>query len=510
MNRNCVRYDAICPAYGDRRDLRLSLSNTIEIDAFLEEYDRYPTYSYFTKLMLGKTDDCTEAEKTAFWEQVAFANYLQYFCPSPQVPEYKADGIAYREEDWEAFKELLAQLQPEVIYVWNPNLKALLDNKIAEGAIAGLTCFDDFRSETLTINRYLYKVQPKKTPKEIFNDFRQAFCSENDDAVRLMLNALQKARFRYFVPPVGMGVSQPMLDAVSGHVWDRALSRHLVALLQAEMGWDSVVNAFGPEIRDCVGGRRAASNFLMEGLETAAVGPSDFGECSWFDLGRTMPADDVEVAALCLTDVSDAFKSLLARLGNTNLRTLLVVACKAFSDKLLPFVTECAGLCRIIEKDDVLLLELEAEAHEKVCLVQGVTKDYFRRSNLQRGQSLCPSDYLSANMSGSELKELVYCVFRKQKVTVQTAKGERDLAELLGGLLDRDYVRRCGKRLKSKSGYAGQLLFYGLHRSGLSWSDIEALFADGSVAKNANMKKIDKMLDNPSQVVRYYRDLFGL
>ena len=93
---------------------------------------------------------------------------------------------------------------------------------------------------------------------------------------------------------------------------------------------------------------------------------------------------------------------------------------------------------------------------------------------------------------------------------MQTAKGERDLGELLGGLLDRDYVRRCGKRLKSKSGCAGQLLFYGLHCSGLSWSDIEALFADGSVAKNANKKKIAKLLETPSPAVRYYCNLFGL
>ena len=107
MQRNCASYDAKCPAYGDRHDLHLSQSNQIEIDAFLEEYDRYPTYSYFTKLMLGKTDDCTEAEKTAFWEHVAFANYLQYFCPSPQVPEYEEDGMVYRIEDWEAFQELL-------------------------------------------------------------------------------------------------------------------------------------------------------------------------------------------------------------------------------------------------------------------------------------------------------------------------------------------------------------------------------------------------------------------
>ena len=510
-HRNCANYDTKCPAYGDRHDLRLSQSNQIEIDSFLEEYDRYPTYSYFTKLMLNKAGDLSEEEKCQFWERMAFANYLQYFCPSPQVPEYKEKGSFYRTEDWKAFLELLETVQPEVLLVWNSALKTLLDSKMAAGEIVGLTHFDDFRSETLTINRYLYKVQPKKSPEESFADFHLGFCPEKDKATvtRVMLNALQKARFRQFVPPAEMGVTQPMIDAVSWHVWDKALSCHLVGMLQAEMGWNSVVSAFEPEIKNCVCGHRAASNFLLEGLETAAIGSFDCEECSWFDLGRTMPANDVDVVVLCLTNVNDAFKSLLARLGNTNLRTLLVVVRKAASDKLLPFVTVCAGLCHIVEKGETLLMEFGAEPHEKVGLVHGASKQYLRRSNLQRGQSLCPSDYLSVSMSGSELKELIYRVFRKQKVVVQTAKGERDLDELLGGLLDKDFVRRSGKRLKSKKGCAGQLLFYGLHCSGLSWSDIEALFADGSVAKNANPKKVAKLLETDTPSVRYYRNLFG-
>ena len=124
--RNCASYNEVCPVYGDRHDLRLSQSNQIEIDAFLEVHDRYPTYSYFTKLMLGKTDDCTEVEKTAFWEQVAFANYLQYFCPSPQVPEYKEDGLAYRAEDWMAFQELLEGLLARNYICWQgKRLKAV-------------------------------------------------------------------------------------------------------------------------------------------------------------------------------------------------------------------------------------------------------------------------------------------------------------------------------------------------------------------------------------------------
>ena len=251
IQRNCASYDTKCPAYGDRHDLRLSQSNQIEIDAFLEEYDRYPTYSYFTKLMLGKADDCTEAEKTALWDQVAFANYLQYFCPSPQVPEYEEEGLIYRSEDWDAFKELLEAVKPEVLLVWNAALKTLLDKKIARDEIMGLTHFDDFRSETLTINRYLYKVQPKKSPKELFADFQLAFCLDDEaTAARLMLNALQKARFRRFVPSEDLKLTSEMVDAAQPNIWDKELSSFLIEKQPAKQELNKLVGAFEPQLKE--------------------------------------------------------------------------------------------------------------------------------------------------------------------------------------------------------------------------------------------------------------------
>ena len=512
LQRNCASYDAKCPSYGDRHDLRLSLSNQIEINAYLEEYDRYPTYSYFTKLMLGKTDDCTEAEKTAFWEQVAFANYLQYFCPSPQVPEYEEEGLTYRAEDWEAFQELLENVKPEVLLVWNAALKTLLDKKIAEGEIKGLIHFDDFRSETLTINRYLNKVQPKKTPKELFADFQLAFCLDDEAiAARLMLNALQKARFRQFVPSEDLKLTSEMVEAAQPNIWDNELMSFLIGKLPAKQDLNKLVDACEAHLKELAEDFRCASSFPLEIADTKAIDVGgELSELSWFDLGKVGSFDDTDDAILYLTDANDTLKMSLKALDDNKLCCVVLLLDVKDSDKLLLDVVGCPNLSSIVEKGQALLVQFDGEVHEKVGLEHGKEKTYLRCKNLAKGQSLRPSDYLSAKMSKTELNNLVYSVFKDSTCVIATAKGERDLVQLLEGLLSRNFVCRHGKRLKAVKGKAGQLLFYGLHRSGLSWNDLERLFADDNMAKNANADKIAKVLENDSAAVRYYKDLFGL
>lgn len=511
--KNCALYDEVCPAYGDRHDLCLSQSNQIEIDAFLEEYDRYPTYTYFTKLMLGKSDDCTETEKKSFWEQVAFANYLQYFCPSQQVPEYKGDGSDYRIEDWNAFLKLLDTLQPEVLLVWNAALKMLLDKKIAEGEIEGLTYFDDFRSETLTINRYLYKVKAKDTPENLFKAFQHEFGADLNDSetARLMLNALQKARFRQFVLKDELKITSAMVEWVSGSIWDESLALYLVGLLQKDLGLDMHVSPFESEIKESAKGCRVASSFLLEFMETQAISLGDTQpELSWFRLGKFCSPEEFDVAVVYFSDTNDAFKLLLKSLNGDGLKRFLALVKVENCDKLLPNVVANEGLRRITEKGDALLLEIGNVSCEGVGLVCEGKTLYLRHNNLQHGQSLRPSEYMSSKMTMRELEALVYSVFRRSSVTVYTAKGERGLAELLGRLLDKGFISRSGKRLKSTPRKAGQVLFHSLHLSGLSWSELEGLFADNNIAKNANPKKVAKLLESNSTAIQYYRNLFGL
>lgn len=233
-------------------------------------------------------------------------------------------------------------------------------------------------------------------------------------------------------------------------------------------------------------------------------------ELSWFDLGKTASANDVDTVVLFLNQVNDKFRGFLKALIDKKLKQILALVRIENADKLLPEVAESPCLASIAEKGMALLVRFGADAGEKVALEHNGKRQRLRRSNLVRGMSLRPSDYLSSQMSKSELNSLVYSVFHEQGIVIPTAKGERDLAELLDGLLSRNYICRQGKRLKAVRGKAGQLLYRGLYEAGLSWNELERLFVDDNIAKNANMKKVATMLETPSPAGKYYRDLFGL
>ena len=505
MQRNCANYDANCPAYGDRHDLRLSQSNQIEIDAFLEEYDRYPTYSYFTKLMLGKADDCTEAEKTAFWEQMAFANYLQYFCPSPQVPEYEEGDLTYRSEDWEAFLELLESVKPEVLLVWNAALKTLLDKKIAEGAIKGLTHFDDFRSETLTVNRYLYKVQPKKSPKELFADFQLAFCLDGDESTiaRLMLNALQKARFRQFVPSEDLKLTSEMVEAAQPNIWDKELSSFLIGKLPAKQELDKLVSAFEPQLKDLAKNFRCASSFPLEIADTKAIDVGGkLSELSWFDLGKVGSLGDADVVILYLTDANDTLKACLKSLVENKLCHILLLLDVKDSDKLILEVINCPNLCSIVEKGRALLLQFDGETHEKVGLEYG-TKEYYRRSAFRRGLSICPSHFLSAEKPN--FKDLFYIVFGKPVKKIRIEGEMINLESFFEELWDRGYIVKFGKILRATE--SPQALLYGLYKYGITKEELNKLFVND--ISNSNEKRLSR-LKGQKEAFLYYKEKFKL
>ena len=66
IERGCRDYDKLCPCYVNMEDQSyycLSNSNTIEIDSYIEENDKYPKYSLFTEAMMGIDDDITKKEK---------------------------------------------------------------------------------------------------------------------------------------------------------------------------------------------------------------------------------------------------------------------------------------------------------------------------------------------------------------------------------------------------------------------------------------------------------------
>jgi hypothetical protein len=302
-----------------------------------------------------------------------------------------------------------------------------------------------------------------------------------------------------------------MVETAQPNIWDNELMSFLIGKLPAKQDLNKLVGAFEPQLKELAKDFRCASSFPLEITDTKAIEVSgSLSELSWFDLGKVGSFDDVEVAILYLTDANDTLKSCLKALADNKLCRILLLLDVKDSDKLFLEVINCPNLSSIVEQGQALLLQFDGEVHEKVGLEHGKGKTYLRHKNLAKGQSLRPSDYLSAKISKTELNNLGYSVFKDSTCMIATTKGDRDLVQLLEGLLSRGFVCRQGKRLKAVKGKAGQLLFYGLNRSGLSWNDLERLFADDNVAKNANADKIAKVLENDSAAVKYYKDLFGL
>ena len=119
--------DGICPVYRDRRDAfdgyyRISNSNIIEIDSYIEG-EHYPIYQAFTYYMTGKGGHIlSEKEREAFWESVAFYNYIQHFLPEAQEFSYE-DRKEELNADFPAFIQIIRELKPSVIYIWNDTIK---------------------------------------------------------------------------------------------------------------------------------------------------------------------------------------------------------------------------------------------------------------------------------------------------------------------------------------------------------------------------------------------------
>lgn len=142
--------DQKCPCYLDKEDqeyYRLSNSDTIEVNSYLEGFS-YQAFSAFTYLMLNKRDHLTDQEKSEFWEQVAFTNYIQHYWPDGSSPKYFENKALY-DTDHEAFAQVVDELKPHLIFVWN---EAIRDCLIAN---SNLTYFGKVDIPVLSVYLFL-------------------------------------------------------------------------------------------------------------------------------------------------------------------------------------------------------------------------------------------------------------------------------------------------------------------------------------------------------------------
>ena len=189
--------DRQCPCYTDRAEqdyYYLANSCNIEIDSYLEDCP-YPTFSMFTKYMTGRNDHLPKPVKYRFWEHVAFYNYVQHYLPDGNAPRYE-ESREMLDADWPALQDVLDELRPEIIYVWNESIK---DTIIANNHTLStqLTFLGQTDMQGLTTYRFLYRHKQCLPPGTIAANFKEQFHDSLRDTPyveRLMIDIMQAIR----------------------------------------------------------------------------------------------------------------------------------------------------------------------------------------------------------------------------------------------------------------------------------------------------------------------------
>ena len=216
------KYDSQCPSYvGKDEYYRLSNSNEIEVESYLEEAARYPTYTAVTKYLLNTNRHSSEDEKRGLWDTIAFTNFLQNFRGGYDTLNYE-DCKELFDKELPAFVKVLGELKPEVIYVIDTAVTDCLKAHIDD--IPGLRYIDDDQNWTLPIFRFTYNVRPKDTPEKILRSFKSLskVTAGSADVYGRVLKALNDAKDRAKLK----NPSRTVIEALP-HIWDEQFESYL-------------------------------------------------------------------------------------------------------------------------------------------------------------------------------------------------------------------------------------------------------------------------------------------
>lgn len=109
--KDSSHFNSICPPY---KKTNSELKQTARYAIVEDDYTSYQTYLNFAECLQPYVE-----EGVNVWERVAFTNYVQFFIPT--VTTHKK---YLSERDFEAFKETVLELKPDLIITWG---MAILD-----------------------------------------------------------------------------------------------------------------------------------------------------------------------------------------------------------------------------------------------------------------------------------------------------------------------------------------------------------------------------------------------
>lgn len=457
-------FDRECPCYRDKNDDYFTLSNScyVEVNSYLEGCP-YPSFSMFTRYMINKRDYIPDSVKYRFWDHVCFYNYLQHYLKDGNTPKYLGNEELFN-EDWDAFQEVLEELQPELIYVWNESIKEtiLANEKKLKDRIEYLGETD---MQGLTIYRFLYKHKSVETPEILLENFFRKFQQElsvlqqhtfdMESTEKLLLDLLQLLRFKIrvsgafaFLP---LRTLMRMAVYLYPQVWNRSFSIYLIKRLQEGIlraeGLQDLARLYSrvSEVIDSEKWSRIYSTFYWEQLEKQttvhSLGMIPPFEWAWYNLMEPhkdflFTRDSADCLIAYLDKSSDYLGSYLLDLIGypLNAKSGVFIICRPDNvDSYLNILkNNCTGLKvrEVREWEHLLMLVLKKgyEGKEKICLYhkEEKVKGFFSLDDetlLPHKHELMPKDRVSIGY----FKTLIKSACGKEEINSERKYSDKPL-----------------------------------------------------------------------------------
>lgn len=435
----CVRqgrtaeYDRRCPVYEDKPEKDyycLSNSNVIEIDSYIEG-GHYPTYDAFTHKMSGIKKYVGSGVRAAFWDKVAFYNWIQHYLPEPQ------EDFQYRQwedvflRDLPAFEEVLRELRPQVVLVWTDTLREFLDRHC--GTLDGMSMMRVQTIEMDSLEAWGYRVRyaDEECFVSLWPDYRNfisnvaPLCGVDVTDEIQVTEKVMLALHHCLEMDAGV-MDGTLTERVSGIIHDEELIVSLTLLSQSGIGLTDMLGpqklCMRPELRN--GGRVLCSFYyeadgvpvvpltglypVSDGIPALLVLWGRDRAVQYRDLARMLrPSDTVllyidEEYGLPLTVMAGIFGVL----RNTGAEGLFLMRNSERNELNYKDAFVSSGLLReIFEAENSLLMRLSAESASEVLLHSSGGRTIKKMGADMRW--LLPRKYQFNRLTNSHFKKLI-------------------------------------------------------------------------------------------------------
>lgn len=130
--------DCLCPEYEKYKGTehedyyRLSNCNSIELDSYIENEAKSPSFSMLTSVLLHVKGYISVEKRMELWEHLGFYSFFQHFQPDANTPNFTDNPELYKEA-LPTFREMLTKYNPQILYVYSKQLADFLRNQRIQG-----------------------------------------------------------------------------------------------------------------------------------------------------------------------------------------------------------------------------------------------------------------------------------------------------------------------------------------------------------------------------------------